>query len=272
MVIGAAGSAAVALALGLRHGVDADHLAAIDGLTRCNAAARRSFAPYCGALFSAGHGGVILAAACGIAVLARQWSPPAWLVPAGAISSAAILLLLGLYNLYLVFGARAGRPVQPTGLRSGALAPLLAVSRAWQVALVGALFALSFDALALAALFAASTAGGALAAAGLGLAFSSGMVLVDAGNGLWVARLVARSDGMSARASRVMTLTVALVSLAVGAAMALAAASASLERWLGGHELVISGLVMVCVLAGYGAARLEPLVWRASPRARGAIT
>ena len=32
---------ALAFVLGLKHGMDADHLATIDGLTRCNAAAGR---------------------------------------------------------------------------------------------------------------------------------------------------------------------------------------------------------------------------------------
>ena len=39
------GLALVALALGMRHGLDADHLAAIDAMTRCNA---QRGAPACG--------------------------------------------------------------------------------------------------------------------------------------------------------------------------------------------------------------------------------
>ena len=41
------GLAAVAFVLGMRHGVDADHLAAIDAMTRCNArGAARAGAPH----------------------------------------------------------------------------------------------------------------------------------------------------------------------------------------------------------------------------------
>jgi len=50
----------VVLGFGLRHGLDADHLAAIDGLTRRNARANPAIAGRCGALFSAGHGLVVM--------------------------------------------------------------------------------------------------------------------------------------------------------------------------------------------------------------------
>lgn len=49
--------------LGLKHGFDADHLATIDGLTRFNARKRPGLARYCGALFSLGHGAVVVAIA-----------------------------------------------------------------------------------------------------------------------------------------------------------------------------------------------------------------
>lgn len=46
---------ALAFILGLRHGLDADHLATIDGLTRFNVQAHPKMARWCGALFSLGH-------------------------------------------------------------------------------------------------------------------------------------------------------------------------------------------------------------------------
>ncbi len=50
---------AVVFLLGLKHGLDPDHLAAIDGLTRFNAARRPRLARWSGLLFSAGHGVVV---------------------------------------------------------------------------------------------------------------------------------------------------------------------------------------------------------------------
>ena len=66
-----AGLASMALVLGMRHGVDADHLAAIDAMTRCNAVARPGLARRTGIWFSLGHGGVVLAIALAVAATAR---------------------------------------------------------------------------------------------------------------------------------------------------------------------------------------------------------
>ena len=51
---------ALALILGVKHGFDADHLATIDGLARCNAARSPRTAKFSGALFSSGHGLVVV--------------------------------------------------------------------------------------------------------------------------------------------------------------------------------------------------------------------
>lgn len=246
-------SAALALALGLRHGLDADHLAAIDGLTRWNAAAERSsMARYCGALFSVGHGGIIVLVALALALLAREWTPPEWLALTGAFVSATTLILLSLLNLKsLLNSTHAHAPV--AGLRSRAFASLLRTRRPWQVAAVGALFALSFDALGLAALFAAAAApsGGIAGTALLALLFAGGMIAVDSLNGFWVARLVTRSDHASIRASRVMTLTISIVGLAVGVFVALSTTSEALDEWLSAHETAVSGTVICAILLGY---------------------
>jgi high-affinity nickel-transport protein len=139
MSISAAASAALALAMGLRHGFDADHLAAIDGLTRFNMVKQRNFAPYCGTLFSAGHGAAILAAASMMAVLASAWAPPVWLEPMGKILSAAILLLLGVSNLRSAIARpRRSQHFHLAGMRTRLFAVVLRSSHPWQVTLVGA--------------------------------------------------------------------------------------------------------------------------------------
>ena len=53
------GVALVVLMLGIRHGFDPDHLAAIDGLTRYNSSERPVLAKMAGLLFSLGHGLVL---------------------------------------------------------------------------------------------------------------------------------------------------------------------------------------------------------------------
>lgn len=262
MSASALGPAAIAVALGLRHGLDADHLAAIDGLTRFNMVRRRGLAPYCGTLFSAGHSAAILFAAAMLAPLASAWTPPHWLEPAGKIFSAAILLLLGVSNLRpAAADSRVSQHRHFTGMRAGLFAAVLRSSRPWQVILVGVLFAVSFDAFGLAALFAASAAalGGVAVAAMLALVFAVGMVAVDTGNGVWIARLARRSDRASEAASRAMTLTVAVISLLVGAVMACSCIWISFDQWLNSHELTVSSLVVLAVLCAYTLGRSIPL-------------
>ena len=67
---------ALVFLLGLKHGFDADHLATIDGLTRFNARHRRPFARYCGALFSLGHGTVVVAIAVAVGLISEKWDAP----------------------------------------------------------------------------------------------------------------------------------------------------------------------------------------------------
>jgi len=168
------------------------------------------------------------------------------------------LLLLGVSNLRLAVSPRsAAQPLPGTGLRVGVCAVTLRSSRAWQIMLVGALFAVSFDALGLAALFAATAAalGGAALAASLALAFAAGMVMTDASNGAWMAHLARRSDQTNRQAARAMTFAVALMSMLVGTAVACSCLWSSFNQWLSLHELFASLLVVTGVLCAYLFAR-----------------
>jgi len=257
VTVGVVNSATLALALGLRHGLDADHLAAIDGLTRFNMLRRRGFAPYCGALFSAGHGAAIVLAATLLSGLASVWTPPVWLEWSGKCFSVATLLLLGVSNLRLAVSPGSKADLSLSGLRAGIFGATLRSSRAWQILLVGALFAVSFDALGLAALFAATAAasGGAALAASLGLVFAAGMVITDASNGAWMAHLARRSDESNKQAARAMTLAVALMSMLVGTAVACSCFWSSFDQWLSLHELFVGLLLAAAVLCTYLLAR-----------------
>jgi len=212
--------AALAFALGLRHGLDADHLATIDGLTRLRAAGTR----WCGALFSLGHGAVVLAVVLALGLLQRRWQVPAALETTGAALSLACLLLLGLANLRAAWLTPAGQIVRPIGLKGRWLGRWLPARHPLAAAAVGALFALSFDTLSQAALFAlAAPAFGGWAPAALALLFTAGMLCTDGFNGWFVARLLAGVDARAARASRLMSLAVAAFSLGV--------AGVGLARW-----------------------------------------
>ena len=144
----------VVFGLGMRHGLDADHLAAIDGLTRFNAQSQPRLARLCGALFALGHGVLVIIVALAVGSLAHQWRVPRILEDAGACISIAYLLFLGLINVVTVMHTAPGQTVRIVGLRGRCLGGRAGADRAWLVALTGALFAISFDTLTQAALFA----------------------------------------------------------------------------------------------------------------------
>ena len=250
-------------ALGMKHGFDADHLATIDGLTRFNMQANPRWARLCGTLFSLGHGAVVVAIALGVSLLSGGWTAPAWLEASGAWISIVFLTLLGVLNLRAVFAAEAHELVRPVGLKGRWLGRLGRVAHPGGVALVGALFALSFDTVSQAALFAMAgvQAGGWGHAVGLGLTFMLGMLLADGANGLWIARLIARADGVARVASRVMALAVAGMSLLVAAYGLLRMASSGVEAWGDGKELLIgagvTGVIFASFLLGLWLTRLR---------------
>ena len=191
----ALGLAALVFLLGLRHGLDPDHLVAIDGLTR--AGTREGARRWCGLFFSLGHGLVITLVGLAVAIAATEWQAPAWLRALGTSVSVGVLLVLGLANLAMAWRTPSQRPVPLVGMRGRWLAEQ--VSRGSHpafIAAIGAAFALSFDTISHALAF--SLTGAALAgwlfATLLGLVFTLGMALVDALNGLWVAKTT-RSGG-----------------------------------------------------------------------------
>lgn len=244
--------------LGLRHGFDADHLATIDGLTRYNAAARPRLAKGCGVLFSLGHGAVVVAIALIVSAASGAFDTPDWLEDFGTGVSILFLLALGLLNLHAVFSAQPGQIVRPVGLKGRWLGRLNQAAHPGLVALVGSLFALSFDTVSQAALFALAGVhhGGWQPALALGLIFLTGMLVVDGVNGYWIARLLGRADAAALAASRLMGLTVGLLSLGVAAWALTKWALPAVSAWSEGREWLFSGaLIMVVASAFFVATR-----------------
>lgn len=239
--------------LGLKHGLDADHLATIDGLTRFNAHANPRLARWCGFLFSLGHGAVVIVVALAVGTLARRWQVPVWMEDLGAWISIAFLALLGILNLVAVLSTRPGEVVQTVALKGRLFRRLQRNGRPLAIALVGAFFAFSFDTMSQAALFALTGArfGGWNHALLLGLLFMLGMMLTDGVNGLWISRLVRRADRAACIASRVMGLVVASLSLLVAGFGALKYFSPAVGAWSEGKELALGAGLVVAVAAGF---------------------
>ena len=126
----------------------------------------------------------------------------------------AFIVLLALLNVASLRHAPHHTHARLVGLRGHWLGarvrggPLAAVG-------IGAMFALSFDTLSLATLVAVSAAqqGGWPGALQCALVFTAGMLATDGLNGLWITRLLRRSDQRAVVASRAMGWAVVGVSL-----------------------------------------------------------
>jgi high-affinity nickel-transport protein len=226
----ALGLVALVFLLGLRHGFDPDHLVAIDGLTRSNRSR------WNGLFFSLGHGVVVTLVGLAVALAAAEWQAPGWLAELGAWISICVLVLLGCANLAMLVRTGGERPVPLVGLRGRWFSERLAgASHPVFVAAIGAAFALSFDTISHALVFSltGATMAGWLFATLLGLVFTLGMVLVDALNGFWVARM---------RGSRTVSAAIALLCLGIAAS-----AAAGLEL----PKPILSAGAMIVLVAAY---------------------
>lgn len=248
--------AMLAFMLGLRHGMDADHLAAIDVMARFNAGRRLNGARLAGVWFSIGHGAVVLAFAFFVASMAHAWQAPAWLEPVGAWLSIAVLLLLGVLSLVAVGRTTSGSPVQFAGWRSIVYGRLLHVSGALPILGIGALFAVSFDTLGQAALMGATGTSrmGQPAVGLLAGSFVAGMIVTDGLNGWFVAHLVHRSARAAARLSRVMAISIGGVSIATALLGIAARSSADANAWIEDHQGRFALLIVAIVSASFAAS------------------
>jgi nickel/cobalt transporter (NiCoT) family protein len=239
--------------LGVKHGVDPDHLATVDGLTRFNLADRPLLARWSGCLFSLGHGLMVMTVAALIALSASSWSTPPWLEQLGAWISIAFLAALGTLNLAAVLRTPADRVARAAGLKGRWLGRLTETGHPLIIASIGAAFALSFDTVSQAALFSLSASGAAgwMFAVFLGFVFTSGMIAADGANGLWVSRLLARADRRARVASRVLGLSIAFLSLAIAALGIARVASVRAAEVLEASGLAIGFGVIVIVFASY---------------------
>ena len=182
--------AVVGLALGMRHGTDPDHLAAIDGLTRIRPRATN------GVYFALGHGLFVILLAVGIGhFLASRF----------AFVGPWSLITIGVVNLWrLVRGA----PQRPVKTRLVIAQPFL----------LGMLLAAGFEtASQLSALILAGKTNPFL----LGGAFSAGMILVDGLDGYLAAstqRLAWIGQTRAKAASRVLGIMVVVFAFGLGGA------------------------------------------------------
>jgi high-affinity nickel-transport protein len=199
------GTALLAYSFGLRHAVDADHIAAIDNVTR--KLMQQGKTPLAvGAFFSLGHSTIVVLASAAIAATAMMFSRQmGWFHDTGGLIgtlvSSLFLLTVAFINLMVLISVwRTFRQVKAGALdphqsldvlmnNGGLLArffrPLFnLVNRSWHMYLVGFLFGLGFDTATEVGLLGISAAS---AGQGMNLwsimlfpaLFAAGMVLID---------------------------------------------------------------------------------------------
>lgn len=251
-----AGLVLMVFLLGMRHGMDPDHLATIDGLARFNAGRRPRLARWSGLLFSLGHGAVVTLIAWLVATTLHDGAAPGWLERLGAWISIAFLLALGALNIAAVMRTPPEQVVRSAGLRGRWLGRLSQSGHPAVIAAIGAAFALSFDTFSQAALFSltASHVAGSLFAVALGLVFMAGMMTTDGLNGAWVARMLERADLRARIASRVMGLSIALLGISIAALGIVRIVRPEAAAALDGAQLPLGIGVALLVAASFGAA------------------
>ncbi len=242
-------SAGLMFALGLRHGMDPDHIAVIDGLTMRAMEQRPRTAPWVGTLFSLGHGLVVTAIALAVAVASQQWAVPEEMARYGSWLPILLLILVGFLNLRSLL---AHHEYTPVGWR-GWLLPgrLKQSSHPLLVMFVGVIFALVFDTATQAAAwgFVAATQGGAMLALTLGLVFTAGMVITDTLDSRLLATMLRRSQREEAlRFRRGLGWAIVIVSFGMAAYGVATHLDESLE--LGDDAYFALGVTLFLLFAG----------------------
>lgn len=202
------------LLLGMRHGADPDHLAAIDNLTRRIALTKPLASKFVGTLFASGHTVMVLGIAAGIGMIGRHLGAfGSGLERAGTWLSVLILFVMAGLNLRRLV---ASRDVAPLGIRAQLLRQCVGDGDSLLVALpIGFLFGLGFETSSQIAAYVMIASGGFGVALCIGLTFCLGMIFTDTCDSILVTRLV--GSGNALRASRAWLWTVTLVAVGVAA-------------------------------------------------------
>jgi high-affinity nickel-transport protein len=211
-------SAFTVYALGLRHGADPDHLAAIDNLTRNSFRRSPRWSRFVGALFAGGHSVMVLAIAALVGYLGSRFATHGVLIETiGTWLSIVVLLLMAALNLRqlasgqndFVFGLKTR--MLPSALRNG--------NSPWLAIPVGLLFGFGFETSSQIATYALafSADAGVVGALIVGGTFCAGMICTDTLDSLFVYRIVGYRSRSLPGIMRVWIWSVTLFAVAVAA-------------------------------------------------------
>lgn len=208
----------IVLLLGIRHGFEPDHLAVIDGMTRCT---NSKLSRYIGCLFSIGHGIVVILITVFIGFEAKKWNIPVWFDKLGQWVSILFLIFFGIYSLYTASKANRSDKIKFLGAKSFLFNKIVKIDANTSFlvpVLIGMLFSLSFDTLSLTTAFSLTgyELGGAFFPILLGTIFMFGMMMTDGLNGYLVAYILNHVDKRSQFVSRLLGYVIGGFSLIIG--------------------------------------------------------
>jgi high-affinity nickel-transport protein len=241
-----AGSFALFLVVGLRHGMEPDHIAAIDGMTLRALDRGERQAPWVGAWFALGHATVVTVLAIAVGIAAASFTLPASIISVFDWLPVFLLVLLGVWNLRALL---APGEYRPDSLRMKLIPPALRErTDIASTMLIGVLFATVVDTLAHVSAWSvfAAQRGGWWAGLVAGLLFSAGFLATSTADSQLVCRVL-RGE-RSAQASRRLRRGIGWFVVTLSFAAALGAIAERLEwglpaagwiAWMAGASLAV---------------------------------
>jgi high-affinity nickel-transport protein len=204
-------------ALGLRHGADPDHLAAIDNLTRNSFEKKPWLSRFCGSLFAGGHSVMVLSIAALVGILGTHLGKyGAAIETAGTWISIVVLVLIAVLNLRQL---REGS-TRLVGVKTRLMPKFLREATSpWVAVPVGLLFGFGFETSSQVATYAVAFGvnSGVLGALLVGAMFCAGMIVTDTLDSVLVHRLVSDRSSLQFSTMRIWVYSVTIVALLVAA-------------------------------------------------------
>ncbi|NRD79194.1 sodium:proton antiporter [Bacillus sp. BRMEA1] len=205
--------------LGLRHGLDADHLACIDGLTRYNWRRNSPIARWVGTLFSIGHGLVVTCIALILGIFMKNFRIPELVNTLVTWISIISLFSIGTLNIYNLLRTKsiADGNYQISGIKGKFLPRIVQeTTNPFFVILIGGIFALAADTVSQTSMWAIAAGNtGSYMPLLLGIVFMFGMILTDTIDSFVAFRVINQSNRFGQSASRLMGWIIVLLAYGV---------------------------------------------------------
>ncbi|TAF44510.1 MAG: hypothetical protein EAZ64_06430 [Sphingobacteriales bacterium] len=183
------------LILGLRHGLDPDHIAVIDGVAMQAQKNNHKYAAWVGTFFALGHGLVVTSIAVAMHFVHQLFTIPSGLFAILEWLPVFLLLLVGFLNLQSLLNYK--NEFKTVSWRSKFVPKSIRNKvHPFSILLTGIIFALVFDTATQAAAwgYASSSKGGWFTALIMGLIFTIGMVFTDTLDGFLLNKIWSKTE------------------------------------------------------------------------------